>query len=80
MSEPEGENLSNLKTVINRICLGIGFGSIFLSFVFSIWAIATNGTGPIIGVMIFDVISMLMIGYIIGVGIYYKRYNDFDRV
>ena len=77
MSEPEGENL---KVVTNRIALGIGFGCIVLSIIFSIWTLAADGGGPVIGVLIFNVMGMSAIGWIIILAIKNKRYIDFDRV
>lgn len=47
-----------LSVVTNRIATGITFGGILISIFFSIWALTTSGGGPVIGILVFQIIAL----------------------
>jgi len=50
---------------VNRIVLGIVCGAVLLSFLFSIWDCVVNGAGPVIGIIIFQLITLGGLGFMI---------------
>jgi hypothetical protein len=63
MSEEESE--IKLPIALYRIALGIVFGSVIISILFTVWDLTQHGVGPAIGILIFNFISLGAISYII---------------
>lgn len=63
MSDLEGPSTS-LPVALNRIAIGINFGSIAIAIMFSVWGLAVHGSGPLIGVMVFELIALGAVSFI----------------
>jgi len=50
---------------VNRILLGITCGALIMSFFFSFWDAAVNGVGPVIGILIFQIIRLGGLSFIV---------------
>ena len=61
MSDSEGPSL---PVALNRIAIGINFGSIAIAIMFSVWGLAVHGSGPLIGVMVFELIALGAVSFI----------------
>lgn len=55
---------TSLQVALFRIAIGITFGSIVISILFTVWALSVYGSGPVIGTLIFEFISVTAIMYI----------------
>lgn len=53
-----------LPVALFRIAVGITFGSIVIGILFTVWALSTYGSGPVIGTLVFEFISVSAIMYI----------------
>ncbi len=62
-----------LNTALNRIALGVTFGSLVVAFLFCIWAL-THEAGPNIGVAIFILISFGCTAFL-GVNVFMKHHD-----
>lgn len=47
-----------LSLVVNRIATGVTCSAILISIFFTIWALTQHGSGPIIGVIVFQLIAL----------------------
>lgn len=47
-----------LSLVVNRIATGVTCIAILISIFFTIWALTQHGSGPIIGVIVFQLIAL----------------------
>lgn len=63
MSDTEGENdnIPRLPVAVNRIFLGVAFGSTIVAIFFVAWALWLYGVGPVIGIFVFELIALSMI-------------------
>lgn len=67
MSEPgpQVHSFPLLPAALYRIAIGIVFGSIIIAILFNVWTLTVYGSGPAIGILVFNFISLLSISYII---------------
>lgn len=54
---------TSLQVALFRIAVGITFGSIVISILFTVWALSVYGSGPVVGVLVFEFISVTAIMY-----------------
>jgi hypothetical protein len=62
MSDLEGS--PTLPIALNRIAIGINFGSIVIAIMFSVWGLAVHGSGPLVGVTLFELIALGAVSFI----------------
>jgi len=65
-------NTTPYPLALIRIALGIGFGAILISILFSIWTAVNDKGGPIIGVFVFQLIAFGAIA-VVGVNAIFRR-------
>lgn len=64
-----------LPLVLNRIATGVTFGAIVISIFFSIWGLVQYGSGPVVGIFVFQVIALLSGGYL-SARVIFEKYKE----
>jgi F0F1-type ATP synthase assembly protein I len=67
MSESEGpveEAVPTLPIALDRIAIGITFGATLVGILFTIWTLTVHGAGPIIGILVFQLIGIGALSFI----------------
>ena len=70
LEEPEDLTIHTSSTpptlpiALDRIAIGINFGALVIGLLFTIWALTVHGIGPVIGVLVFEVIATSAVGFI----------------
>jgi hypothetical protein len=54
---------TSLQVALFRIAVGITFGSIVIGILFTVWALSVYGSGPVVGILVFEFISVTAIMY-----------------
>lgn len=62
---PNQSSFPLLPAALYRICLGIVFGSIIIAILFNVWTLTVYGSGPAIGILVFNFIGLISMSYII---------------
>lgn len=70
---------TTLNVALFRIALGIAFGSIVIGILFTVWSLTTYGSGPVIGILIFQFISVGAVMYL-GVHVILNRIKVSDTL
>lgn len=74
MSESEQDEVikTPFQVALNRITLGIAFGATVIGILFSVWGMTIDRGGPIIGVFVFQLLTLAAI-MVVSVNIILKK-------
>ena len=57
----EEEEKTSLPTALVRIAVAVNLGAVLLGIMFSVWGLTIDRGGPLIGVLVFQLIALLAI-------------------